>query len=790
MAYGKQKIIDFNDAHSVRRMSKGKQTNNQLVSDSKKVLTKDFSKILKSFFEKIDDELFALSDKAENSTLQGLYFDSMRYVRKERSRMQSNYLNLVGGSYDDFWKGKIKGKNQAGSLEEDEFSLIENEILEEDLAIITMTDKGENRYYKALFALNKRFAVLRGVDEVDNRINPVAPATLCKLFQSTLEPMLLELEIKLVIYKLFDRLVLSQLGSIYDELNALLIRQGVLPVIQKRVKRQSSSAISGRASGGGASDLTGEAVDDKEMFDAEMDPAQLEFFRSLQNLLGAHRQQQNGPLATGEGVSVATGPVYNINEVMDVLSLAQADVMEGTLSSIPNGIGVKPYLSNALGRLQPGGEQRPFASMDEDVIDMVGMIFDFILEDKNLPDPLKALLGRLQIPVLKIAILDKGFFGKKGHPARLLLNRLSKAGVELSVDECNEKNPVYAEIESLVNQLLNDFEQNGELFEVLLDEFNEFLSKDEKRCQVLEERTMQVAESKEQLLLAKKQTAYEIARQMQGKKMPAVVKEFVEDNWKDVILLAALRKDKEPKGLERSVALIKRLINSVNPPSSKEERQQILRDIPLILKEIRIGLENISFDPHQMAEIFKDLEQCHVASLKEKKADEPIEVDNEVQIPARSEEELEAECSAFLNDLTAIQPDSSGFSQENESTGSGIEEIVLSSASVIQEEDADDGYLEKAASAKVGQWFELDFEDKKAIRVKLSWKSQVTSMYVFVDRKGLKVAEMSQQSFAIELRRGSARSVEKVGVPLMERALAAMMDKLKSDPEVKGAVTA
>ena len=68
----------------------------------------------------------------------------------------------------------------------------------------------------------------------------------------------------------------------------------------------------------------------------------------------------------------------------------------------------------------------PVGSMgrtDEDTVNLVGMLFDYILNDRNLAIPMKALIGRLQIPMLKVAILDKTFFSRTSHPARQLVER-------------------------------------------------------------------------------------------------------------------------------------------------------------------------------------------------------------------------------------------------------------------------------------------------------------------------------------------------------------------------------
>jgi hypothetical protein len=59
------------------------------------------------------------------------------------------------------------------------------------------------------------------------------------------------------------------------------------------------------------------------------------------------------------------------------------------------------------------------------------MLFEFILEDRNLPPQMQVLLARLQIPYLKAAILDRKMFAHRQHPARRLLDGLADAGQEL-----------------------------------------------------------------------------------------------------------------------------------------------------------------------------------------------------------------------------------------------------------------------------------------------------------------------------------------------------------------------
>ena len=67
--------------------------------------------------------------------------------------------------------------------------------------------------------------------------------------------------------------------------------------------------------------------------------------------------------------------------------------------------------------------------VDEDVINVVAMFFDIILDDRNLPLEIQALVSRLQIPILKVALRDRSFFSNRNHPARQLLNEIARTSI-------------------------------------------------------------------------------------------------------------------------------------------------------------------------------------------------------------------------------------------------------------------------------------------------------------------------------------------------------------------------
>ena len=113
----------------------------------------------------------------------------------------------------------------------------------------------------------------------------------------------------------------------------------------------------------------------------------------------------------------------DLHEGLTRLQAGQSDFDVGgaqiAFSGIPQG------LHNVLRDLQESPLGAKANQLESMTIEMVAMLFDFIFDTKDLPDGIKALLARLQIPVLKAAMLDGAFFAKKSHPARLLVNELA-----------------------------------------------------------------------------------------------------------------------------------------------------------------------------------------------------------------------------------------------------------------------------------------------------------------------------------------------------------------------------
>src|SRR5690606_12041349 len=143
-------------------------------------------------------------------------------------------------------------------------------------------------------------------------------------------------------------------------------------------------------------------------------------------------------------------------------------------------------------------DRRRVAGADADIIDLVGMLFEFVLQDEQLPNAVKALLSRLHTPFLKVAIIDRQLFTEKRHPGRRLLDAMAEAGTRWVAEEDLTRG-IFPCMRAMVERILRDFTDDLGLFDELLDEFNSHLREVEQKAQAIERRSVEAADGQARL---------------------------------------------------------------------------------------------------------------------------------------------------------------------------------------------------------------------------------------------------------------------------------------------------
>jgi hypothetical protein len=743
--------------------------------------------LVATLFENIDDALFDLAEKAENNAVQTQYFDGMREVRKKRQLVERLFQEQLSKIFNEFAAGKmqVKGDSPTGGTPGD-LSLVDDKELEESLAIASTVAKAENRLSRPLYAVNQRLSVLLGGAKVEDATNPIAPAPLCQAFRFSMREMELNLQTQLIIYKLFDRYVMAGLDGLYEEVNEILIQAGVLPQIRHTVAglgNRPARPMPQPGPGpipGAPQDQHGQPGADAgygysqgyAQYDQAAVQLQTEIYNTVRNLLASRRPTGEIPeYAPGPNLPPgAAPPVLAPTELLSALTLLQNQAMvaqshASTAADAAQTVQqIKQELLDQATKFH-GTDRAHVANADEDTIDLVGMLFEFILQDRNLPPQMQALLGRLQIPFLKVAILDKHLFAQKAHPARQLLDTMAQASIGWS-EESDRDHRLYDKVKNTVEALLKDFDDDLTVFDRTRKDFETFLDGNKKRADLAEQRAAEATRGREKLHAARRQAAKEILKRVDGRELPEIVHSVLTRPWANYLVLTLLRQGEDSNEWRHALRFADEFAWSAEPKVTDADRTRLKGLLPALEKGLRHGLATVAYHENDVKQLMVELNVFYRNLLHGGSAATTTVAASTAAAANEEEGGFELVGSAVATATAVEGPiDEAGLHDEEDSADADYPD--------------DDGCLKQARDMKVGTWVEfIDANSGNKERAKLSWISPISSKYLFVNRKGLKVSDKTVFALAAEIRRGQAVVLEEV--PLFDRALDAIVERLKA----------
>lgn len=711
--------------------------------------------LLSEFFDGSDDALFNLADKAGSNQEQTAYFDAMRELRLRRKHMSLSILQWVSRAFNELGRfDPLPGSRGLNEVDQDSLTLMDHGDLEQRVAIDNLISKLRNRHTEAIRLLAARVSHLVPDVKLLERQMPLSPEVICTGLGEACGDLDIDIRAKLVVLKLFDRLLINRLETLYQQANRLLVSEGVLPDLKR-------APVAGRAQGqarrpvpprGLAASSAGEAVE----------PGQ------LGGETGSVTFNELSALLHQEGSGQAYAPAGG-GQALDTQSLmVRLGQLQGSAPATGQGVEVvslASILQQALA--SDNGVRYSVQQVDNDVINLVTMLFDFILEDRQLPPLMKAVIGRLQIPVLKVALCDRSFFNRGGHPARKLLNELAMAGIGWNEKPAGQRDPLREKIESVVDRLVNEFTDNVDLFSELLKDFSHFMDLDRRRRELVEQRLKDAEEGRARQERAKQAVDSLLEEALTGAEVPASVESLLLEPWRKYLQWVTLREGDDSEVWTRAAELTRRLIWSVDPrPAEAGTRAELLRAIPTIVDELRVGLHSISWDPFAIDTAIRDLELTHVDVLQRLVAyrqpepevpvlEEPVVAEPQALAPAANEPAEVAPEAGTAGDESATEAPS----------GAPKEPPAIPPQWLIQ-----------AERLRVGSWIELQGSEQK-IRCKLAAVIKATGKYIFVNRNGAKVAEYLRDDLAAAMAAGEVALLDD-GL-IFDRALESIIDNLR-----------
>lgn len=614
---------------------------------------------LPDVMDKLDDALFDLANRSTNNREQGIYFETMREVRVKRAGIETEFRRFFKESVRSTIE-RLAGSGHVNSLADASsanLGLVDENDFEETLAVTNMVRKIRTSCKQLLYALERRIAELLAVDDLKPEDNPFGPEAMCNAFKDACGHIDANVEVRLIILKLFDRHVGAEAEKLYGEINDYLVSQGVLPEIRHHVKIQPSAArpgdhvahpqqgpgaqpTGGQASGYAPSPAYPDAVHGQstEPWDSTIAPehqpaaelpgmqAQGAYLAPPSNLLlDALRQVMDVNFVNRSSAQAPGEDQLRVVSQLTSLQHGDSQAVCEELASLDVS-GVHTGTVNMLRDLKQATVINGIGEMDAMMFDVVAMMFDFILDDKKIPAPMKALIGRLQIPMLKVAILDKGFFARKFHPARKFLNSIADAAVGWSEDK-DRSDALYDKLESLVVRVLDEFEERVDVFAEVIHELDGFLDEEERRAEGNVTSSADVIEGRERLMLARKSAEEQITRCLGKASVHKVVREFLIGQWKELLFVRHFEEGDFGEGWTEAIQTMDDLVWSVAPKTLDQDRNHLTEILPGLLRRVRDGMKQLGIAAGLSGEFLGVLKKLHIAAIRnEPCVDDPADV--------------------------------------------------------------------------------------------------------------------------------------------------------------------
>ncbi|AWH24315.1 DUF1631 domain-containing protein [Stenotrophomonas sp. YAU14D1_LEIMI4_1] len=726
---------------------------------------------------RFDDALFDRAGNAGASQL--LFLDAMRELRRRRAEIEAAYAGHLQRAWAALATGEpLSAEATLSGPAEEGLSLIPEHVLESRLAVRNFATVLLRDFKPMLARLDRRLGWLVGAGELDADRNPVSPEHLGVAIHEAFAHCELAPEVHLVLIKLCERDLRVPVGRIYEKLDEQLAAAGVMP--QMGAPRRAPSAAPSRPPPG-LDDLVEQRAApgfDTDFSDEEQAaPAWAQRFAARWSERRGHMQQhlgeEEGPAGEGYGgqqgmllealhellqqtrhvredatsaaqVAVGQHRPLSQREMMSVLSLLQA-TPSATLRAAIGEDGeslaqrLKSEVLSSATRLGADPGQTRLDPQDEDAIDLVGMLFDVMLDERELEGRSRELIGRLVVPFVKVAMLDRRMFVQKTHPARKLLNSLAEA-CEGNTGESQAERMLMAKVEEIIERLVAEFNENLAIFLTLEEEFREFLVQHRRRVEIAERRAAETQRGQEKLEMARSRAGAELDRRIGDATLPSAIAEFLRQPWQHHLTLALLREGEEGSSVAEALSLGDGLLEEV-----AEARRQI------------VGKPWLQAWQPALAKVFASVGVHGDAASAAIDA-----LHDTLQGIAESRPELQRALPELPQVALPTPP--------------APETAAVELGGQVDTDDFDNADADRFRRMEIGNWLDFVDKDGKVQAGKLSWVSPISSRLLFVNRRGVRFCVASPEELAVMVRLGRLRAHVDDGA--FDSAMQGVIDRL------------
>ena len=747
---------------------------------------------------------------------------SVRRLLVDQREFSNSFFSAVDShidaAVDELFSGTKDKPAQPTSSKSLGLSLVEYDEMEEAMVIDRFSSRIRNAADSTFTPLTQRLAKALQIPGLGDRENPFHPVRFCRALGDAIDKLGFKGDQRHSVLKAFDVSLLKPLVAVYTALNNELEGKGV----------QEGGAASAYKPTGFRNTMVGPGAGAARTTQGGAAPGSMTG-TTAEQLLSALYQRMQVPTVPGGGAArplpsmphtqLPSVPLFDrVDQITGSPMLSPGFVITGSASTplAPNTpvqfAMIDPGLLASINEVQrlnalatTSGKSGAAAQMiserdeahlrshvaekatkqiDKLTIELVGMLFDRIHQDKHLPAEIKTAISRLQFPIMKVALADSELFVSPVQPARRLMDRIASTGIGWRPE--GEDNVRYlSEVNKAVNTIVVAINDGPPIFEKALAEFEQYLAEERVRDDdpvLRAKRALEEAETREIMAI---NSAIGIRKAFDGVQIESYLRDFLLEHWVKVMVAATLRERTQPSFAKKFRDVVPDLVWSVQPKINPDDRKRLVKTIPAVLSTVREGLQLIEFSPAQSTDFFSKLMASHAQAVK------ALEVAYGTGAPLDS-----AAFKRKLDEVKIVEPPPVVENQADQpltitpevvrsAVAANHAEVNLMEAPLtVQPEEmipvdklSDDDIDRMIDSWQRGTWFDL-WTGEQNERVRLRWISPRRNFYLFTSAETGKAHSLAPLILRSFVRAGRIKTAE--SAPLFERVVDGMMHDLQA----------
>ncbi|WP_445144696.1 DUF1631 family protein [Dyella sp. Tek66A03] len=689
----------------------------------------------------IEQRLYGLAERSRNHLEQQQHLFSRQQLQQQRVALERRFMHGVRTSFSKLGAHAVT-EEDSDALRRP-LALLDQTEHEQTVALNKMVARGEARNGTLLFELGYRFAVLVGQPPLEGDVLPLGPQALSCAFRDANTCMDLPVEHRLLMLQSFDNAVVQSLPSIYETVNEHLRSDGILPQLRAfptapRVQLDRQRApFAEQASGTPARNQAAPSTVPPTATAGRTDS--IAVLDNLREMLAQHRAGQ-GALNYQAGARAASPEELQL--ALDALQLHVSDVTDHATRELHSAKALREELLTQLNAGRPAGASQMHLSDEQgDTVELVSMLFEQLGQQMQSGGNAHSLLGDLQLPLLRMAVADQGFFNQREHPARKLLSMVAEAANDwLDGPEADADRSLAAKLTQLVDRTRREPPSTG-LYTSLIADIEHHLSLLNRKAQIAERRQVEAMQGRERLEQARHRAAELMSERFERCNPRGLLRTLLERAWSDVLALTLLRHGEDSEAFATRLRITDQLLG-----------QQAVTDRPLLQAEVESGLQQIGMHAEEAVQVAQRL------------------LGIPQNTPVTSETTTTTELALKLKQRQRLG--------EHATTEAPAPEPAARPVAPLEPQTQ--RIHNRLRQLPFGSWFEfIDPSNGQVTQRKLAWYSPVSGNSLFVTRRGIRGEEMSLEHLAHEMACGRAREMAPVRENLLDRAWQALTSHLR-----------